>query len=230
MEEKWEKAPVFDYEQGGDSWERQISECWKYSTKSKESIINVRYIKETKWGEMRHIIIVEVDREKVAKQGVTAIIHSEEPTYGEKVRILSKIGKWKQVALEVYPAEENLVDRANVYHLWEVESKEILPFPTQKVFESPESFNEKLKLKDCTISYAKEKGIINGKVCMYLYLKRNDGKELKWKQKQIAKNEIFMESVTAVEVICKEAIVNDYSCLICLPHDFKLGFGISQND
>ena len=64
----------------------------------------------------------------------------------------------------------------------------------------------------------------------YLYLWSADGKELTWKRKQLAKNEIYSDAVTAVEVISSKGAEKNYSCLVCLPLDFRLGFGLHQKD
>lgn len=37
-------------------------------------------------------------------------------------------------------------------------------------------------------------------------------------------------AVTAVEVISSKGAEKNYSCLVCLPLDFRLGFGLHQKD
>lgn len=226
---QWKSIPVPKIVSGGNSWERNINEIWTHINDDKSIIVQIRYLPKTKFGEMRHLSIKKIDTKSYLKNPLSAIFLLNEPTYKNKVWILNSLGKWKKIALEVFPVEDNLVDGANMFHLWELKSKDVLPFSTEEIGNTPK-LNCKLSLKKCNIVYSEKTGYINKETIKYLYLKREDGKELTWYQKYHAKNEIYSSEVLAVEVIADSFAGNDYSCLVCLPYNYKLGFGIHPKD
>lgn len=226
---KWQRVPVPIFATGGNSWERQIDAIWKVRAGKKEFLVQQRNFLSKNFGEMRHHIIKKIDNEKLRREGFMAMRNSEEPTYIEKMWVLTSVGKWEKIALEVYPTESQVIDAVNLYHMWEMESEEILPFSIEECFIEPEAFEETVNV-DGKIKYTSRTGFMGKERIKYLYLRSVDGKELKWKQKQLAKNEIYSDSVTAVEVISGKGAEKNYSCLVCLPHDFKLGFGLRWND
>lgn len=226
---KWQRVPVPISATGGNSWERQINAIWKAQTGKKVFLVQQRNFLSKDFGEMRHHIVKKVDRKKLQQNGFMAMRKSEEPTYSEKLWALTSIGKWGRIALEVYPTESNVIDGANLYHMWEMESEEVLPFNIRECFIEPEAFEETVNF-DGEIKYTSRTGFMGKERIKYLYLWSADGKKLTWKRKQLAKNEIYSDAVTAVEVISSKGAEKNYSCLVCLPLDFRLGFGLHQKD
>lgn len=145
--------------------------------------------------------------------------YMHEPTYNEKLEILHSIGLWKEVALEVFPPECEVVDVEEVYHIWE--------------FQYPYSFVLNIipakELHELNGEYANVKYgiyIIDG--VEYLYLQARDGHELRWSEKQKLKNKLIGEERTAVEIIWSEIDGANYTCLICLMQNDYLDFGLVQ--
>lgn len=225
----WKSNPVPKVMSDGSSWAREISELWTYIDSVKTTIVQVRYLPKTKFGEMQHLIVKMVDTQNSLKNPLSVFFLLNEPTYKDKVWILKSRGRWKKMSLEVFPIEDNLVDMANLFHLWEVKSEDALPFSIEEIGNRSE-LDCSISLKDCNIIYGEKTAYLNQAPIKYLYLKREDGKELTWYQKYYAKNEIYSSEVLAVEVISDRFAVKDYSCLVCLPYNFKLGFGIHPND
>ena len=63
-----------------------------------------------------------------------------EPTYKQKVQILKELGIWKKVALEVMPPEVKVVDRADVYHIWEFEYPYSFMCDITPIYSDPKHF------------------------------------------------------------------------------------------
>jgi len=222
---KWVRNYSFDLIQEIFWEEKFFDEVWKHESKTDSKLCAVDYLPTCSFGQMRHMTIKKVDKIKVEEQGLRAWILSDEPNYAEKLDALSNVGRWKKFGLEVFPTEEKLVDQANLYHVWEVENSNVLPFELNPIFDVPEEFEE-VSGKDYDVQYALR--VYNtryGKIA-YMYLKSKDGKELRWKQKQHIKNEIVGDE-TALEVIFDKAKNLPYTCLVCLPMGYKLDFGLS---
>lgn len=225
----WQRVAVPSMAQGGNFWSANISEAWKFLNPGKLAMsIMIDYLPETKFGKIRHMTIKKVDLQAIAKFGISKILNSEEPTYGEKLSVLNHCGKWKKIALEIFPVKQKLVDSANLYHIWELEDKSYFPFSINEIFEEPDSFKEQICLKGCNIEYASKISKCSTSSISYLYLRRVDGEKLTWYQKQLAKDDIYSDDITAVEIIVNSSIRRNYSCLICLPYDFNLGFGLAD--
>ncbi len=223
----WERISVPRILTNGDSWEKNIAEIWRYNDPSwMIFVVQVSYLNNSQWGKMRHLIVKKVSPAEVAKSGISGLFNSKYPTYKDRVWILKSCGKWKKVALEVFPTTDNLVDGANLYHFWELEKEDVIPFSINEVLEAPDSFDKTLDLADCSIEYSEKTGFFGRSHFKYLYLRRTDGKEFTWYQKQFAKNNIYSDDITAIELILDKAVKNDYVCLICLPYNFQLGFGL----
>lgn len=142
-----------------------------------------------------------------------------EPTYQEKMMILRDIGIWKNCALEVMPAQVDVVDRENVYHIWEFQYPYSFKYNFFPILQRPQQF-------ECEwgeFLYHLEQV---GKV-QYLYFKSKNGNEFGWKMKQMLKNNVIGYSRTAVEFIIPEMENQDYSALICLPQGEFLDFGLN---
>lgn len=225
----WRKMTTPPMSQGGDSWERQIDEVWACRSSQVSQVCQMRFFESKTFGKMTHYIIKKVDEQRIQREGILAALNSEEPTYAEKVSILGKFQKGNNYAIEVFPARRRLVDGANLYHMWEFQEK-TLPFSTKPILSipKPEEFEENW---DGSAEYAMCSGEKTeyGRVG-YLYLKRTDGKPLKWREKQKMKDEIIGDDLIAVEVISSNMSHLKYTCLICLPMDYKLDFGIHSED
>lgn len=68
----------------------------------------------TAWGEVTHICIRNADETDIP--------------WAEKQRIKNELYGEDWTAIEVFPAVENLVDEANMYHLWLLPAAFKLPF------------------------------------------------------------------------------------------------------
>jgi len=198
-------------------------ESWRKEEQNQSFAALITYLETEKFGEMRQITLKKVDKLKVQKYGFDAWYYSEEPNYLEKLDALKNLGQWKQIGLEVFPTIENLVDAVNLYHVWELQSKNAFPFEIYPIMELPE-LDQLANIKEISAEYAIKTYRTQYGPVAYLYLKAE--KELIWRQKQALKNEIIGEDLTAVEMICEEAKDLKYSCLICLPMNYELDFTV----
>ena len=213
-----------------NGWSAEVRERWSYFGDEALIIVNIRDLLQTEWGKIRHLILHKVSFNEVKRRGLIAFLDAEKFSYSERVWILKEFGKSKNLALEVYPRQERLVDEVNVYHLWEIENADVLPFSVQECLSAP-NFTDTVVIEDGTVvEYGVKTGIIKNQTFKYLFLRNANGTELGWKQKQQAKEEIYSWVVTAVEVIQEAAISLEYSCLICLPSLYELDFGIHKDD
>ncbi|CEG25989.1 DUF7694 domain-containing protein [Bacillus sp. B-jedd] len=69
---------------------------------------------DTEWGPVEHAAIRNVA--------------SSDITWAEKQRIKNEIFGPERIAIEVFPKESELVDEANMYHLWVLPEGMTLPF------------------------------------------------------------------------------------------------------
>lgn len=231
---KWEQVPVPAMIQVGNDWSKQINECWKYVDKKIQTLCQIRNFSTHQFAEMKHIIIKLIDTAKLKSIGALAFLDSEEPSYHQKLWILSNVSKWSSLAVEVFPATTNMIDGANLYHIWQFKDSQNFPFDTTVINNTTEeifaeNFAEKIRMfnKDILYSLIPQKSSYG--TVGYLFLKSSDGKELKWKEKQYLKNEIIGEDLTAVEVISEQFKKLGYTCLICLPIGYELDFGIHMS-
>ena len=152
----------------------------------------------------------------------------------ERVDIVSSIGKWKQLALEVYPTSKNLVNAANIYHIWEIRDENSLPFSIDQI-SRPNTYQEERMVckpngsfKSYEVSFSLVRRRFAAGMFTYLFVHSDQIRELKWAQKYYIKEQIFGERITAVEVISELFQNEGYSCLIGYPEGFDLGFGIHK--
>lgn len=174
------------------------------------------------WGEVLHLTIKKLDQLK-AHMDVRYYFDSEEPTFAEKIQARQVIRQTNRIGLEVFPKESNLIDGANLYHVW------LLP----EEFEFPFSIvlPEEIPLTESTsgISYGKKEVSTQWGSVTYYLLEDSAKKELKWKQKQTFKNDVCGKESLAIEIIPAKASCSPYqnkSCLICLPEQMNLPFGL----
>ncbi|GIO36906.1 hypothetical protein J41TS12_17670 [Paenibacillus antibioticophila] len=69
---------------------------------------------ETEWGQVVHACIRNADNTDIP--------------WAEKQRIKNELLGKERIAIEVFPKESELVDQANMYHLWVLPAKMKLPF------------------------------------------------------------------------------------------------------
>ena len=130
-------------------------------------------------------------------------MHFIDPSYETRVSILESIGKWKNVAVEVYPAKSNLVDREPVYHLWE--------------FEFPYSMPQYMAARNVLSTYNRPGKYFDGKYMILLTDKKC------WRDKQAAKDHFFGEEATGVEIISREFSNFDLTAIVLTG---ELDFGL----
>lgn len=89
---------------------RNISRAYK------NDIYSVQvYVNETEWGTVDQFVIRRHDEHP---------IHS----WSELQRIKDELAGADRTAIEVFPAQRDLVDVANLYHLWVLPEGFVLPF------------------------------------------------------------------------------------------------------
>ncbi len=132
-----------------------------------------------------------------------SIMNFIDPSYETRVSILESIGKWRNVAVEVYPAKSNLVDRKPVYHLWE--------------FEFPYSMPQYMAARNVLSTYNRPGKYFDGKYMILLTDKKC------WRDKQAAKDHFFGEEATGVEIISREFSNFDLTAIVLTG---ELDFGL----
>ena len=203
-----------------------VDEAWRWDYQTSTFLIQSSSWGMHCFGSTIHLSVKKVDIRQLLQNSVKAFNDSQEPTYAEKVHIAEKlITHSDPIAMEVFPDEKNLVDHANLYHIWGVQ-KSLFPFWIDQVAILPENKEWKetnifgLNIDFIVHSFKQPKGKLT-----YLYLKRKDGKELCWREKQKLKNALLPESINAIEIIVRSNICS-HSCLLCLPIGFSLDFGL----
>lgn len=110
----WRELPIPD---GFRAKYPACSECSRFMV---NGIYSVQvYELETDWGQIDHLLIRR---------------HDEQPErrWAAMQRIKNELGGPDRVAIEVYPAQGDLVDQANLYHLWVLPTGFSLPFGLER--------------------------------------------------------------------------------------------------
>lgn len=97
----------------GSGWVRELDKAWSDG----EYAVMSRQI-DTEWGKVDHVCIRNVD--------------STDIPWAAKQRIKNELFGRERTAIEVFPAESQLVDAANMYHLWVLPEKMQLPFTLKR--------------------------------------------------------------------------------------------------
>ena len=139
-----------------------------------------------------------------------------EPFYEEKLQILHEIGRWKNVALEVFPTSKELVDRVDVYHMWEFEHADSFLVDTKPIYIYPKRFTRKFK----DTHYEAIEHYRNGAV--YIYFQSDD--KMPWREKQALKDHVVGPDREGVEIITEAMLGVGYGVIIVLPRDRQLSF------
>lgn len=95
----------------GHGWFSDINRC--YTDEKHEYAVMIRDV-ETEWGLMQHAAIRNID--------------STDIPWAEKQRIKTEIFGSAATAIEVFPTTDDLVDEANMYHIWVLPIGMKLPF------------------------------------------------------------------------------------------------------
>lgn len=95
----------------GRGWLSEIDRC--YTDENHEYAVMIRKV-ETQWGIVEHAAIRNRD--------------SSDIPWREKQRIKDELFGPERTAVEVFPARSQLVDEANMYHLWVLPIGMELPF------------------------------------------------------------------------------------------------------
>jgi|HigsolmetaGSP11D_1036233.scaffolds.fasta_scaffold26008_2 hypothetical protein len=108
---KWIGRPSPKSVRFGTGWVRELNKAWTdsdftYAVMSREI--------ETEWGIVTHVCIRNADNTDIP--------------WAEKQRIKNELFGSERCAVEIFPAESELVDAANMYHLWILPKGMKLPF------------------------------------------------------------------------------------------------------
>jgi hypothetical protein len=95
----------------GSGWVREIDEV--YVDEAYQYCVMIREV-DTPWGKVQHAAIRNTP--------------STDIPWAEKQRIKDEIFGKEATAIEVFPSETELVDEANMYHLWVLPEGFTLPF------------------------------------------------------------------------------------------------------
>lgn len=208
------------------SFAEPVDEIWAWKRPLDMFLVEVHNIGARKFGTMTHLTVKKVDVVDAFWNLPNAFIHSQEPNYSEKVAIVQKLtANPDTVAMEVFPIHSNIVDNANLYHIW-IAEKSKFPFSTTEISTLPENKEwESERVGDLDVEYMVRIQKRENFKCVYLYVRRKDGKELRWWEKQHLKDELQYEGLNAVEVISKYGVDNP-TCLLCFPLDYTFDFGL----
>lgn len=228
---EWSRIPNVDIVRRFNG-EAYVQDGWEWNKSHYLiTIYSINVNRYSRFGKITHLTMHKLDFCRAFYKGqYEAAINSLEPNYEEKVEIAEKLMDMENtVAIEVFPNQRNLVDEANVYHIWGID-KTKFPFDIEKAFTLPEDKEwEKENVEGINIEYmVRTTKTKLGKVA-YFYLRRVDGKSLSWKEKQLLKNELQHESLTAIEIISEQGI-DKTTCLIYLPIGTFLDFGLHLGD
>lgn len=105
----WIGKPSPKSKRVGSGWFGEMNRAWTDG----EFAVMSRTI-TTEWGEVEHVCIRNLD--------------STDIPWREKQRIKNELFGDERIAIEVYPKESELVDAANMYHIWVLPKGMTLPF------------------------------------------------------------------------------------------------------
>lgn len=94
----------------GTGWFGELDRVFRQGN---EYVVMVRNV-ETDWGIVQHACIRNADNTDIS--------------WAEKQRIKNELFGKESIAIEVFPKESELVDQANMYHLWILPTEMNLPF------------------------------------------------------------------------------------------------------
>lgn len=104
----WTKHPSPKELKKGDGWFGEMDRV--YRKDDGRAVCMMRDL-QTEWGKVTHLTITSF----------------KQPNWSEKQRIKNDLFGEESLAIEVFPKESELVDEADMYHLWILHDKQ-LPF------------------------------------------------------------------------------------------------------
>lgn len=112
---KWIGKPSPKSMHQGTGWFGELNKAWvdelsEYAVMSREI--------ETEWGFVEHVCIRNSDNTDIP--------------WREKQRIKNELFGKDRTAIEVFPTETELVDEANMYHIWVLPKGFTIPFTLKK--------------------------------------------------------------------------------------------------
>ena len=106
---RWIEKPSPKSKRLGNGWFGELNRAY---TDGEYAVMTRRV--ETEWGEITHACIRNVENTDIP--------------WAEKQRIKDELFGVERVAVEVFPARSDLVDEANMYHIWVLPAEMKLPF------------------------------------------------------------------------------------------------------
>lgn len=106
----WRKVPSPKDKNYGSGWCRELDRAYVKDNKYVAMMRNI----DTSWGTVEHVCIRNVDNTDIP--------------WAEKQRIKNELIGDERIAIEVFPKVSELVDDANMYHLWVLPEDMKLPF------------------------------------------------------------------------------------------------------
>ncbi|KYG90808.1 hypothetical protein A0U40_17930 [[Bacillus] sp. KCTC 13219] len=94
----------------GSGWFGELDRVYRQGN---EYVVMVRTL-ETTWGTIQHACMRNISGTDIP--------------WAEKQRIKNEIFGDEAHAIEVFPKESNLIDEANMYHIWVLPSEMVIPF------------------------------------------------------------------------------------------------------
>lgn len=104
-------------------WMPEMDRCW--IRKEDGCCVSSRLIR-TSWGKVEHVTITRRDPKLPAN--IVTNNGTGELTWAEKQQIKDELFGADRVAIEVFPAEDRMVNTADVYHLWVFDKHFKIPF------------------------------------------------------------------------------------------------------
>jgi len=104
-------------------WMPEMDRCWEDFERGYSVCSRMIYTKQ--FGNVEHVTITKTHKEGdpiVATGGTRPV------GWNEKMMIKNELFGEDRFAIEVYPKQKNLVDSADVYHLWVFDKKYEMPF------------------------------------------------------------------------------------------------------
>ncbi|MDG0056956.1 hypothetical protein MMB75_25355 [Paenibacillus sp. P2(2022)] len=111
---KWIGRPSPKSMHTGTGWVRELNKAWTDG----EYAVMSRVVK-TDWGDVIHACMRNTDNTDIP--------------WAEKQRIKNDLFGVESTAIEVFPAQTDLVDEANMYHFWVLPQGIKLPFGLKEV-------------------------------------------------------------------------------------------------
>lgn len=105
------------------NWNKEMDRCWEDVDRGYTVCSRMIYTKQ--YGNVEHVTITKAHKEGdpiLATGGMRPI------GWSEKMMIKNELFGEDRAAIEVYPKQKNLVDSADVYHLWVFDKKFEMPF------------------------------------------------------------------------------------------------------